>query len=137
MISKTAEYALSALVCLAHEGRALTAKEIARTTGMPEGYLAKVLRTMARIGLVRSRRGPTGGFTLGMPPANMTLGQVIEAIEPQRNGPLVNGAMLSDLRERIRKATNAERSVFADVTLADVVAKAEGARVVSTSESDG
>jgi Rrf2 family protein len=123
LISKTAEYALSALVCLTHEGRGLTAKEIAQATGMPEGYLAKVLRTMARLGLVRSRRGPTGGFTLGRPPDRMTLGEVIDAIEPQRNQPLADGAMLAGLCERIRSARDAERSVFRGVTLADVVAE--------------
>ena len=123
MISKTSEYALSALVCLATQSeRSLTAREIAQSTGMPEGYLAKVLRTLARLGIVRSRRGPAGGFTLSRSAEEMDLIDVIRSIEPRRQHPEAEGAgVLAALKNRIERAANAELACFSGVTLAELL----------------
>ena len=62
MISPTAEYALRATVALAQaeEGTMVTSK-IAEITKVPAGYLAKVLQTLGKNGIVRSKRGLGGG----------------------------------------------------------------------------
>src|SRR3972149_5635143 len=84
MISQTAEYALRAVTHLA--GReaidAPTTAQIARTTQIPSNYLAKVLRSLSRAGLVHSQRGPGGGHKLARNPAELTALQVVNAVDP-------------------------------------------------------
>lgn len=55
--------------------------EIASAEGLPESYLAKVFQDLAKKGLVRSHRGAKGGFSLARPAEQITLREVIEAIE--------------------------------------------------------
>ncbi len=63
MISQTSEYALRATIYLArHPSVSFTTRQIAEATGMPAGYLSKVLQTLARVGIVQSQRGLHGGF---------------------------------------------------------------------------
>ncbi len=83
MISQTAEYALRAVSYLAaHLERSVTTQEIAQEMKIPPSYLSKVLGYLVRESLVRSRRGPTGGFVLARDPGRLTLLEVIEAVEP-------------------------------------------------------
>lgn len=83
MISQTAEYALRAIVFLAdNPGEPHTADEIARGTKVPVGYLAKIMQGLARNKLVNSQRGLRGGFTLILPPGELTVYDVVQAVEP-------------------------------------------------------
>ena len=83
MLSRTTEYALRAAIYLAKAGdENTTAQAIASATIVPEGYMSKVLNTLARAGVVTSRRGPTGGFSLAIDPKNLTMLEVVEAVEP-------------------------------------------------------
>lgn len=85
MFSQTAEYALRTIVWLAaQEGEARTTREIAAATRVPQGYLAKILQTLGRAGLVRSQRGLHGGFTLAADPAALSPLDVIDAVDPIR-----------------------------------------------------
>ena len=56
LLSQTVEYALRAAVHLARESGGCTSEEIARATKVPSAYLAKVMQSLGRAGLVRSRR---------------------------------------------------------------------------------
>lgn len=83
MLSRTTEYALRAVVSLAIcRPEKATARTLARATGVPEGYMAKVLNTLTRAGIVTSRRGPSGGFALALEPDGLSMLRVVEAIEP-------------------------------------------------------
>ena len=83
MISRTTEYALRAVIYLAKAGSEnTTAQRIAEATKVPEGYMSKVLNTLARAGIVNSQRGPSGGFTLTVLPADLTMLRVVESVEP-------------------------------------------------------
>lgn len=83
MLSRTTEYALRAVVFLAKgDGDNTTAQRIAEVTHVPEGYMSKVLNTLARAGIVTSQRGPTGGFSLASTPDRLTMLEVVEAVEP-------------------------------------------------------
>lgn len=85
MISQTTEYALRAVVWLAsHPDRPLTAQQIAESTRVPAGYLAKVLQGLSRAGLLRSQRGLGGGFTLARPPSQLSIWEVVQAVDPIR-----------------------------------------------------
>ncbi|WP_456432794.1 RrF2 family transcriptional regulator [Thermosulfuriphilus sp.] len=84
-ISEAASLALHAMAYLAaREGQAFRVKEIASCLGVSESHLAKVLQRLGRRALVRSTRGPKGGFTLGRPSEEISLLEIYEAIE----GPL-------------------------------------------------
>ncbi len=83
MISQTAEYALRAIVYLAdHPGEAHTAEKIASGTKVPVGYLAKIMQGLSKSRLVTSQRGLYGGFTLVKPAADLTVYEVIQAVDP-------------------------------------------------------
>ncbi len=84
MISQTAEYALRAIVYLANQGVARTTTEIAKTTHVPAGYLAKVMQSLSRAGLVKSQRGLNGGFTLAHDPHELSILTVVNAVDPIR-----------------------------------------------------
>jgi Rrf2 family protein len=81
-LSKRADYGLIALKHLAlHDEHAYSAPEIARTYNIPSELMAKVLQRLVRKGLLLSQAGPTGGYALARGPANITVIDVIEAID--------------------------------------------------------
>ena len=85
MISQAAEYALRAVVCLAqHPHAALTTRQIAVETRVPEGYLAKVMQALGRAHLVSSQRGVNGGFALLRSAGQLNLLEIISAIDLSR-----------------------------------------------------
>jgi Rrf2 family protein len=62
----------------------MASHDIARQCGIPERFLLKVLKPLADRQILRSMKGPNGGYRLGMPASKITLTQVLEAVE----GPL-------------------------------------------------
>lgn len=70
-----------AAVLAAHPGERLSAGWIAKRLRVSEAHLAKVLRRLGRAGLVESRRGPRGGFSLAVPARRLSLLRVYEAVE--------------------------------------------------------
>jgi Rrf2 family nitric oxide-sensitive transcriptional repressor len=83
MLSQTAEYALRAVAELArHHPAARTAARIAEATQVPLDYLSKVMRQLERSKVVRSRRGPNGGFELRSAPERTSVYEVIQAVDP-------------------------------------------------------
>src|ERR1700761_7085607 len=83
MLSQTVEYALRAAVYLAGEApEPRTTDQVAAATRVPKAYLSKVLQGLVRAGVVHSRRGRGGGMTLAKPPAELTILEVVDAVEP-------------------------------------------------------
>lgn len=83
MLSRTSEYALRAAIFLARAGdENSTAHRVAEATQVPDGYMSKVLNTLARAKIVSSQRGPSGGFSLTIAPEELTMLRVVEAVEP-------------------------------------------------------
>jgi Rrf2 family protein len=82
-LSQTIEYALRAVVWLAENpARAQTTHQIAAVCKAPPSYLAKVLQPLIRDGLIRSQRGPGGGFLLNKQPDRISLLEIVESVEP-------------------------------------------------------
>ena len=84
MFSQTAEYALRAIVWLAehqHEGP-VGNKRIAEDTQVPASYLSKILHDLASAGFLSSRRGVGGGFQLIVSPDELTMLEVVNAVDP-------------------------------------------------------
>ena len=83
MISQTLEYALRAVVILAQTPDvALTATDLSEKTQASSMYLSKVMSFLVRDGLVLSQRGPGGGFKLSRSPQEVSLLDVMQAVEP-------------------------------------------------------
>lgn len=83
MISQTAEYALRAIVFLAdQEGVPRTTAKISEGTQIPAGYLAKVMQQLSRANVVNAQRGLHGGFTLATKPTELTVLEVVNAVDP-------------------------------------------------------
>ena len=83
-VSRKVDYALRAVIHLAndeHRGRACSVAEIADRERVPKQFLEKIIRDLIRSGLVRSRRGPHGGYVLARPAEDVTFRHVIEAVE--------------------------------------------------------
>lgn len=81
--SRSTEYAIRAFVHLAQvpEGKYAMVKQIAEKEKIPAHFLAKILQQLARKGLLRSSKGPTGGFILRLSPKEITLIQLVEALD--------------------------------------------------------
>ena len=81
--SRSTEYAIRAFVNLAQvpEGKYAMVKHIAEQEGIPSHFLAKILQQLARKGLLRSSKGPTGGFCLRTPAADISIIQLVEALD--------------------------------------------------------
>lgn len=79
LLSQTAEYALRAVIHIAqHAGDGpVRANAIAPALGVPANYLAKTLHQLVRAGVLRSARGPQGGFRLARPAAALTIAQIV------------------------------------------------------------
>ncbi len=83
LYSKAAEYAIRAMVFLAEqaEGELTQLKDVAKKEEIPFHFLAKTMQILSRKGLVRSHRGPKGGFRLARPPAEITLYDIVDPID--------------------------------------------------------
>jgi Rrf2 family protein len=87
--SASATHALRALAHLAADesGDARLGRDLAREVGVPPHYLAKVLATLARAGVLSASRGVRGGYRLARAPHEITLIEVLEPIEGKRVRP--------------------------------------------------
>lgn len=133
MIPKTAEYALRAVVVLAREPeRACSAEQLAEATRLPRRYAHKVLQALVRAGLVRSQSGPGGGYALVRPPKEVSILDVVYAVEPIpriRRCPLglPEHTDLCPLHRELDEACAATERAFARVTIAQLLSQAAGA----------
>ncbi|HET6612173.1 MAG TPA: Rrf2 family transcriptional regulator [Kofleriaceae bacterium] len=83
------DIALHARVRSGQPAPAAQAKDIARRESIPLRYLEQIFQDLKRAGLVESKRGPRGGYCLARGPEEITLGDVVRALQ----GPI--GAMLA------------------------------------------
>lgn len=81
-LSRMSDYAVVVLETLSRDaGASLSASQIAQASGLPEPTVAKVLKLMASGGIVTSQRGANGGYTLSRKPAEITVFDIVTAIE--------------------------------------------------------
>jgi Rrf2 family transcriptional regulator, cysteine metabolism repressor len=83
MFSTKAEYGVRVMAHLArHDGdRPVSLGSIAEAEGLPLAYLEHLVQRLRRAGLVESRRGAHGGYTLARPAGDVTMAEVVEALE--------------------------------------------------------
>lgn len=133
-ISRLADYAVVVLATLKDAGTKagevmMSAADISREAGLPEPTVSKVLKLLAKAGLVESVRGAGGGYHLGRPVADMTVSDVIMAVD----GPIsltacVDGAdhvcdyaVRCPVRGRWDEVNFAIREALENVALADML----------------
>lgn len=129
VLSQTVEYALRAAIHLASEAPAArTTDQIAAATLVPRAYLSKVLQSLARAGVVQSQRGLGGGMTLAKRPEDLTILEVVNAVEPIQRirtcplGLAAHGIHLCPLHSRLDAALATVEQAFGASTLAEVLA---------------
>lgn len=91
-IPRRVDYGLRAVIYLAGQepGKCCSLTEIAEQQGVPKKFLEKIVQDLTHGGLIKSKRGPCGGYTLARAPEEISFYHVIEAIE----GPIaVNACM--------------------------------------------
>lgn len=83
-LSSTAQQAVNAVICIAQaeSDAPVRVDEIARVMGCPRNYLSKTLHLLTRAGVLRSERGPKGGFRLAASAERLTLARVVAPFEP-------------------------------------------------------
>ncbi len=84
MFSKSAEYAIRAVFYIAkstHLNRRVGIKEIAKNIESPEPFLGKILQALSKNGIIKSSKGPNGGFYLTEVEMNKKLADVVKAID--------------------------------------------------------
>jgi Rrf2 family iron-sulfur cluster assembly transcriptional regulator len=136
-VSTRGDYACRALLSLAmhDDGSPTSVRDIADRTALPQPYLEQILLAVKGAGLVRSKRGVGGGYVLARSPAEITLAEIVSAVDgpievgdfgrPHQNGACdhegqcVLLAVWADVGEHMRR-------LLENQTLADVAAIAKG-----------
>lgn len=127
MISKTAEYALRAVACLAsHPGASLSADRLAEVTKVPRRYLTRVLQDLAAAGLLRSRPGPGGGYELCKPSDQLSILDVVNTVDPIERITkcplgLKGHTRLCPLHTELDNAYAATEAAFAKVSISELI----------------
>src|SRR5512136_1014817 len=90
-LGRAAAYAVFATAHLAEHatGAPIQGRDIAESCGIPPGHLLKILQQLVRAQVLSSERGPAGGFVLRKPPHEISLLEIVEAIEGPINGDLL------------------------------------------------
>ncbi|WP_435010376.1 RrF2 family transcriptional regulator [Tundrisphaera lichenicola] len=123
-ISAKAEYACLAVLALARprpDDSPVRIREIAESHGIPERYLVQILLQLKGAGLVQSTRGAAGGYRLARPAGQISLSEVLNAIdgpgEVPRESNKPAAQVLAAVWEHIRAA---ERAVLEQTSIADL-----------------
>jgi Rrf2 family iron-sulfur cluster assembly transcriptional regulator len=137
-LSSKGRYGVQAVFDLAYhsEGKAAQIRDICARQGIPSRFLEQVFRDLKRVGIVRSKRGPHGGYELARPAGEVRLGDVVRAIE----GPIALGTLElrgrgtshEVLRDVLGTLSLQIEACFDAVTLSDLCARAEQLGVART-----
>jgi len=148
-LSKKTQYSLRALYALSRAPRThpLLIADMARREAIPKKFLEQILLKLKSEGLVGSKKGKGGGYTLLRDPESITLGEIIRKIE----GPLAPLPCASETAYRkcdecvddrfcetklvMREVRDAMARILDSTTLADVCKRADDARAAATADS--
>jgi Rrf2 family protein len=143
MLTQTSEIAIRALVYLGLSGthEPVPPRLIASAIACSPTYLAKTLRLLGRVGIVRSRKGAHGGVWLGRAPADISLLNIVEACQGlliadycQEVGPQHRAAVCA-FHHAMQEVFEATRATLSRWTLADLLRKPAPAGAVGAGRS--
>jgi Rrf2 family iron-sulfur cluster assembly transcriptional regulator len=133
MLSNTSEYALRAVIYLGEREGSGTIRvdQVAAALDVPKNYLSKILHALAKQEVLRSLRGPKGGFELARPATEITLFEVVSAFDDieARRTCLLGRRECSDtnpcaIHGHWREVATQVATFFRETTLAEVVKSA-------------
>jgi len=137
-VSAKAEYACIAMLDLAanHAEQRVRVKSIADAHGIPQRFLRQILLQLKAAGLVASIRGSAGGYQLARAPENISLADVIRAIDhapPPRPAPVAvpRSAVVQAVRGVWQEIDAEEQRRLDEVTLAELVRRTQGTSSLS------
>jgi len=125
-------YAVQALVFLARSGdsRPVASHDVAAAHGIPERFLLKCLKPLVSAGVLRGVKGPNGGYRLARPAGQVTLLEVVEAVDGPVRGlaPEVGdgGALGRKLQAVCERVAGVVREGLGRVTVKDLAGRAGG-----------
>lgn len=129
-LGRAAAYAVFATAHLAERqnGRPTQGRDIANACGIPAGHLLKILQQLVRAQILSSERGPAGGFVLRKPAREITLLELVEAIDGPITGDLLmrqaaegKEATRAALEQTCRDVAEFARSRLAGTVIGDLV----------------
>ena len=141
MLTAKGKYGLKALLHLSSvpQGKAVQAIDVAETNNIPKKFLDAILGELRNAGIVRSKKGPGGGYVLARPPDDIQIGHVIRTLD----GPLApiacasrtafrqcgdcNDVRTCAVRVAMTKVRDAEAEVLDRMTIADMLRDARQA----------
>ncbi len=108
-LGRAAAYAVFATAHLAEHqnGSPIQGRDIAESCGIPSGHLLKILQQLVRAQILSSERGPAGGFVLRKPADEITLLEIVEAIDGPISGDLMLRSVSAEkesTRQRLEQA---------------------------------
>jgi len=128
-ISRSAGYGLLAVGYIAQhrDKKIILSNTISEKYDIPLEYLLKIMQQLVRVGVLRSKRGPRGGFSLAKSPNKITMLEIVEAVE----GPIVSDLMMTEHAPREKfcikaekvheNATDVARRVLKSTKLSDLI----------------
>ncbi len=127
-VNKLTDYATVILINMAHSDLVRPTQVISDSTGIPLPTVAKLMKNLVKAGLIVSYRGVRGGYILNRPPDEVTIADVIEAIEgPIALTPCVDTSAeqccyenLCPVHGKWNRVNNAVTHALREVTLADM-----------------
>lgn len=136
MLNQTAEYALRAVLFIAAEqgGGPVRVDAMAEALAVPRNYLSKVMHLLAREGVLRSTRGPKGGFVLAREASGIALADVIQPFDPLDDRCLLMRRQCSDAEPCVahhqwKSLAIQLRAFFRDTTVEELLRSAGKAGV--------
>ena len=129
MFSLTSEYAVRAVVMLAHlkKESLVGSKELAERAKVPPSYIPKLMQNLVKAGIVDSKRGVGGGFQLLKPPEKITIWDVVNAVDPVQRivgcplGLESHSKVLCPMHARLDQAMAEVESVLSTSTIAELL----------------
>ena len=118
-VSRSTGYALLAVGYIAKhkDDGIILSQTIAKKYKIPLEYLLKILQQLVKANVLRSKRGPRGGFTLAKTPKKITMLNVIEAVD----GPMISHLALVEQAPRDKFSTRTDQAYAKAITQARTV----------------
>ncbi len=130
VLTRAGDYGIFGVIYLAKQpkGKIVSLSEVSKAEDIPEKFLAKIFQHLSRSGLIRSHRGARGGFSLARPASEITVKELLEAVQ----GPICFAKCLSrlyecerqevcKLRDVMQRAQDNTVKILTQKTLADLV----------------
>lgn len=125
-LSRTAQYAISVCAHISKQKRdsVVIGHKAAKELGLPEGFLLRILVALSRSRILHSIKGPNGGYKLAREPKDVTMLEIVEAVEGPMHGVVLDensSALGKKLEKIVKNVSDNVRDEFNKVTLASLV----------------